>query len=138
MWVADNLLKNNPGKARNGHIVRHTIGDGDTRGFDIDWLIRGVDFLMDEATWHGSTSLFAALIGHEMGYKKIVLAGCPLDSKGHWYFPDENYGPKWQTETYQVWFEYALTDKATNVRSMSGYTAQIIGKPTEDWLNGDT
>ena len=131
-WVAMNLEKTHPDKVRNGHIYKHTLGEH--KGFDFDWDVENSPWPMSEVMWHGSTALFAVMIALEMGYKPIVLAGTPLDSKGHWYFDREKYGPTWTAETYQAWFEFAAGENAKYVKSMSGYTMQILGKADRKWL----
>jgi hypothetical protein len=92
---------------------------------------------MADVMWHGSSALFSVLIGLEMGYTRIYLAGCPLDSKGHWYFPDEDYGPRWTMETYQAWLDFMDTPEAQRVRSLSGYTAKMLGNYFYDFCDHD-
>ena len=125
--------ENLPTKDKDGEIpLRHTLGP--CKNFDIDWDIDGdIPWDVSEVMWHGSTALFAVLTALAMEYRKIILAGCPLDSKGHWYFPDMK-GPRWTGETYQAWFEFAATEQAKKVRSMSGYTAQLLKKPDKKWF----
>ena len=113
--------------------ITHTLGAVDW--VDVGWEVDGQEIESDEVLWHGSTALFAVLIGLAMRYKRIVLAGCPMDSKGHWYFPDQKEGPRWTPESYQNWFEFAATEQAANVSSMSGYTAQLLGKPCKHFFN---
>lgn len=125
-----------PLTARNGEQpIRHTLGP--CKEFDVDWDIVGdIPWQIDEVMWHGSTAFFAVLAGLELGYKKLVLAGVPMDSKGHWYFDQKEYpGPPWTYQSYQAWFEFAETKEAKQVRSMSGYTKTLLGKPTRQWLS---
>jgi len=129
-WFAGNL----PEKARNGHIYRHTLGE--CKGFDVDWDIVGSMWNLDDVVWHGSSALFAVMTCQAMGYEKIILAGAPLDSKGHWYL-ENSKGPKWSGESYQAWFEFARLPASKNVKSLSGYTGQLLGVPTEEWIHGD-
>ena len=133
MWAAENLEKNNPSKI-NGQIFKHTIGD--MRGFDIDWDLDNCTFDIEDGRWHGSTSLFSVLIGLEMGYKRIVLAGCPLDSKGHWYSQESESGPKWDGFNYQAWFEFVKDRRSHKVRSLSGYTKILLNTVDEEFLHG--
>jgi len=121
-WVADNLEKNHPAR---GPIFKHTLGD--VPWFDGAWEITNCPINSEDILWHGSSAYFGALIGLAMGYENIVLAGCPMDSKGHWYNPDETWGPRWTMETYQVWFEFAATPESKRVKSLSGYTKQLLG-----------
>lgn len=132
-WVAENLHTTYPGKI-NGNLYKHTIGD--VPWFDICWDT-DTDYLINDTNlWYGSTSLFAVLAGVDMGYDKIVLAGCPMDSKGHWYFDNINEGPNWKVQDYQAWFEFMQSDCFHKVRSLSGYTKTLLGQPTEGFFHG--
>jgi hypothetical protein len=128
-WVAENLFKNNP---MAGEPIRHTLGD--VPWFDWGWDTDDVPFPMDEAMWYGSTAFFSVLIGLEMGYRRIALAGCPMDRNGHWYFPEQVNAPTWRYQDLAVWLEFAGNGYGDNVRSLSGYTATILGRPTKEWV----
>jgi len=133
-WVVENLARTYPDK---GDPVTHTLGD--VEWFDIGWEVEDQPIQSDEVLWHGSTALFSVLVGLSLGYDRIVLAGCPMDSKGHWYFSEdvEPRGlPKWTPESYQVWFEFAKHPKSYNVRSMSGYTKTLLAPATAEWSDG--
>ena len=122
-----------PDKGIDGAILRHTLGE--SRGFDVDWDVVECPWAMDEVLWHGSSSLFGVLTALSMGYSRIVLAGCPMDSKPHWHTPN-HLGPDWTGKTYQAWFELAGTvDGVNKVRSLSGYTETLLGSPTFRFLN---
>ena len=123
-WVIENLEKNHPDKVT-PETLKHTLGF--VEWCDCDWDIKNCPWPMADVMFHGSTALFSVLIGLKMGYKRIYLAGCPIDSKGHWYFVDEEYGPRWSMETYQVWLEFSQTEDADKVRSLSGYTKTLLG-----------
>jgi hypothetical protein len=120
--------------------LKHTLGEVD--GFDVDWEITQNDYHYAEQTGemavrtHGSSALFSAMAALEMGYTKIVLAGCPLDTNGHWYFEPspETLGPIWLGYDFMAWLDFAQLDISKSVRSMSGYTAKIMGTATEEWL----
>ena len=131
VWVVENLKKNHPTKI-NGHLHTHTLGE--CKGFSVDWDVASCPWPAEDVMWHGSTALFAVLAGLEMGYSRIILAGAPLDSKGHWYYQSEAFGPRWTGETYQAWFEFAMMMESGNVKSLSGYTRQILGEPKQNWL----
>lgn len=115
------------------NIQTHTVGDAP--GFDLDWNIH-VPW-DDGVRWRGSTSLFAALSCLEMGYDKIILAGCPLDSEGHWYFDPEHKGPDWAPEDFNAWAAFAKLPQADKLRSLSGYTAEVLGKAEKGWIIND-
>ena len=126
------------GQSRNG-LMTHTLGPVD--GFDVDWDLEQPDYRYEEITnergrMHGSSAMFATLAGVAMGYGKIVLAGCPMDAEGHWYFPQskETMGPIWLGMDYMAWIDFSHEEQAARVRSMSGYTAKILGKAEKRWI----
>lgn len=132
-WVAEHLEKNNPSKTFGKKIVKHTLGE--YKGFDIAWDVVDSPWDPDDVLWHGSTALFAVLTAIEMGYKKIVLAGAPLDLNGHWYLGPEIKGPLWNGDAYRAWLDFSQQKEAVKVRSLSGYTSIILGRPGRVWLD---
>lgn len=86
-------------------------------------IIRPID-LNNEPT--GSSALLGALVGIDEGYKKIVLCGCPLIGKNVKGYEYSNFRKGW-------FFHYNhIKDK---VRSMSGWTKELLKEPTKEWLN---
>lgn len=136
MWLAENLP---PEAMPEGHrMVRHVIGIC-RGGYDYFWEVGKAtpDDAKSLMMWCGSTSYFAVLSSIWMGYQKIILAGVPLDRGPHWYDPPDNLtSPKWVGEVYTTWMDFAQMSKAKKVRSLSGYSAFILGEPTKEWLNG--
>ncbi len=121
IWWAEHLPPKNQGELP----VRHTLGE--CRGYDVDWDIRG-DVIWqkdDQVLWHGSSSLFSVYVALALGYEKIILAGCPMDMNGHWFWP-ESTGPRWNGESFIAWLEFAKTPESKRVESLSGYTRQIL------------
>jgi hypothetical protein len=117
-----------------GSPIRHTMGE--QPWYDADWTIQDEYRVPWDDSWHGSSALFAALIALAMGYNRVVLAGCPMDVKGHWWQgEDKTPGPRWPGESYQAWFEFAALSDGARVRSLSGYTAAILGEPFREWVN---
>jgi len=77
----------------------------------------------------GSSAMLGCLAAIQIGYERIVLCGCPLNGsndKGNSY------------EVFRQGFEYEGNRKQIRgkVKSMSGWTADFLGTPTEEWLNG--
>jgi len=119
--------------------IKHTLGEID--GFDCDWEIEQPDYNYERITGerdrlHGSSAIFATLACLAMGYRSIVLAGCPMDCGGHWYYAEhlDSFGPIWLGMDLMVWIDFAQSEDAECVRSMSGYTAKILGEATKSWL----
>jgi hypothetical protein len=111
-------------------------------GFDVDWDVDQPDYRYAEITGekgriHGTSAMFATLAGLAMGYEKIVLAGCPLDTNGHFYFKPtgpETLGPLWLGVDFAAWMDFSMNGNADRVRSMSGYTGYILGRADRKWL----
>jgi len=71
-----------------------------------------------------------------MGYKRVVIGGMPLDSLPHWYERADVAGPNWAGHVYRQWIDFKQkVPGAENVRSMSGYSAFILGEATRDWIS---
>lgn len=120
-WWCENLPLVNDGNPP----IRHSLGEP-YPWFDVEWEVVDNPFWdAEEVLWHGSSALFAVHCCLALGYESITLAGCPLDSNGHWYDPTP--GPRWTGESFQAWLEFARTDEARKVKSLSGYTKQILG-----------
>lgn len=68
----------------------------------------------------GSSAMQAMHVSNVfLGYDRFVLAGVPLDG------PYEVFLPAWR---------FAHSTLAESVRSLSGNTMQLFGKPTHDWM----
>lgn len=61
---------------------------------------------------------------------RIVLCGLPLTNGPHYYGGEHDF--TWEKQYQSRWQQNQ--DKLTNVRSMSGWTADLLGKPTKAWL----
>lgn len=81
----------------------------------------------------GSSGLFALRIAiEEYGCDRIVLCGIPLDKEyGRLDLPGAWRGA---TAFKQGW-EQALHRIKDKTRSMSGWTKQLLGEPTAQWLH---
>jgi len=73
----------------------------------------------------GSSALLGTQAAIYLGYKKIVLCGCPLEGVN-----EQNYS---YTSFQKGWVKHkaGLENK---VRSMSGWTAKFLGQPDLEWL----
>ena len=122
-------------------IIRHSIGGETLFGnpvtglydcywnMDYDW-----ENEYQRRVFVGNTGYFAVLTSLKMGYKKIIIAGMPLDIKPHFYETEDEQGPQWTGLTYMQWMDFKLQiPEAENVKSMSGYSAFILGTATKEW-----
>jgi hypothetical protein len=80
----------------------------------------------------GSSSLFAVEIGLVLGYDPIVLCGVPLDDSDYFFRrltaeERETYGFR-RRHCHATW-ERQAPGWAGRVKSMSGFTAELLGRP---------
>ena len=68
----------------------------------------------------GSSAMLGVEAGMGMGYEKIILAGCPLSGRY------DEFHPGWKVRYETI---------KDHVRSLSGWTKELLGAPTEEWLN---
>lgn len=82
--------------------------------------------------WDGSSALYAAQIAmKQLKAGKVILCGAPLDAEaGHIAVP----GAWGDPERYRAGFVTALPEIEHKVRSMGGWTADILGAPHPDWI----
>lgn len=81
--------------------------------------------------WGGSSGLFAVKVALEKGFERIVLAGIPMK-------PEEAH-----TYSHRPWLAAGgfhrgwrrQVEKLSGVRSMSGWTRDLLGEPTKKWLS---
>lgn len=72
--------------------------------------------------YSGSSAMLALKVALRIGYRKIILAGVALND-GHY-------------AAFQVgWTWIAELLKCCPVRSMSGFPAELLGQPTEEWIS---
>jgi hypothetical protein len=88
----------------------------------------------------GTSGLFATKIAIAMGSKHIILCGLPIDSSGHYFdppTPEDNRTTKF-AENHSSFAEWRDMKKSklvmSRVRSMSGNTGNLFGKPTKEWV----
>ena len=132
IWFTQNLTN---AQQPDRLVKRHTIGD----------VPGAVDFMWEmDYPWQddaqklvfiGNSGYFAVLASIIMGYKKIILGGMPLNTLPHWYEnPSEHAGPNWAGHVYTQWMDFKIKRPgAARVRSLSGYSAFILGEATKGW-----
>jgi predicted SAM-dependent methyltransferase len=81
--------------------------------------------------WGGSTGLFAIQVALREGHQKVILCGVPMTVDGSHYIRHQ----KWQSAIAfrQSWVRFK-NDLAPHLRSMSGWTAEQYGEPSEEWI----
>jgi hypothetical protein len=84
-----------------------------------------VDIIEPHEGSSGSSAMLGTLAGLRLGYKRIILCGCPLQGKNLIGGSYEGFQAGWEAKKKVV---------AEFVRSMSGWTREFLGAPTDDWL----
>ncbi len=81
--------------------------------------------------WAGSSGLFAIKVAIKEGFETIILAGVPMDPKyGHVARRKE-----WpQATMFRNGWHHHINELKPVVRSMSGWTKEMFGAPTVEWL----
>jgi hypothetical protein len=112
-------------------VLKHAWNPG-CYDFDIRWIRNG------RGGWNGTSANLAFKIALSFDYTRIVLAGCPMDDSGNWYRPiiPDNDIKKNKDHRHHLWkwMEIACRPVGHFVRSMSGNTADLLGRPTLEWL----
>lgn len=112
-------------------VIKHAWNPGCV-GFDVRWIRNG------RGGWNGTSANLATKIALALDYTRIVLAGCPMDSSGNWYttlIPDNDIkSHKDHRHHLWKWTEMATRPIGRLIRSMSGNTADLFGRPTREWL----
>lgn len=113
---------------------------------------RKTDYRFPGMNASASSGIFAAKVAIDDGFERIVLAGIPMTKEaGHFLPKTKNVDGEIRST---IWnhldnfasgnpkipkgFELALPFMRGKVKSMSGYTAQVLGTPDRAWLEGKT
>src|SRR5205085_3452497 len=80
----------------------------------------------------GSSGLIGVEVARAIGERKIILCGIPMEPDAAHY--DEN--AKWnEALVHQKIWENRIPELRNVVKSMSGWTQQVLGAPTSQWLH---
>jgi len=78
----------------------------------------------------GAATLFAVEV---LGCERVVLVGMPMDTRPHL-----GRGAEWTPATeHRPWWLEQLPRFKDHVRSLSGWTRELLGAPDEEWLRGE-
>lgn len=77
----------------------------------------------------GTSSLAAVYVALCLGYDRIVLCGAPLDDEGHFFDPSWVRTNFTNEARHDVWAEANRKIFDGKVKSMSGFSRDILGAP---------
>lgn len=84
-----------------------------------------------DASGSGSSGLYAVKVALALGAARVVLAGVPLDAN----FNHFNDRQKWhECSMFQHTWEQVAPRLQGKVKSLSGFTKNLLGEPTFRWL----
>lgn len=110
---------------------RRRVGNQDYRAF-IHAPHPGVTGEVVPDRWAGSSGLYAAQVAlSHLGAGHVVLCGVPLDSGAAHFFNSASWT---DADIFRRGFEAALPVIRDTVRSMSGWTRDLLGAPDAQWL----
>lgn len=101
-------------------------------GGNLDFKVIGhkihpeIDIVEEYKEPSGSSSLLGVLAAIKLGYKKIILCGCPLMGSNKSGTTPYSY--------FQKGWVVKLSEIKPYTKSMSGWTREILGYPTKEWI----
>lgn len=120
-WIADRAQRNLPP----AHRYWFHEGAGSSR-----FTLPAPHDRLDD--WGGSSGLFAVRVALTLAASRVVLAGVPMDAEDGHFFDHKRW--EFAGRYRQAWTRRQV-EIAPFVRSMSGWTAGLLGEPSEAWLN---
>lgn len=110
---------------------RRRVGNQDYRAF-IHAPHPGVTGEVVPDRWAGSSGLYAAQVALSyLGAGQVVLCGVPLNAEAAHFFNSASWT---DADVFRRGFEAALPVIRDTVRSMSGWTRDLLGVPDAQWL----
>ena len=95
-----------------------------------EWANTTVDIVYPHENPSGSSSLLGVKAAtKKLGYEKVVLIGCSMDT-GNLLNKKKSYS------VFQKGWLYFKSDLIGKVKSMSGWTRELLGEPTKEWIEG--
>lgn len=123
--------RENNGYAPAGMYVGHKGCSVETRKdhIPLDYV---TDYRWPPMSGSGSSGLFGVKVALEQGYDRIVLCGVPMLKESRHFFDAQPWAA---VDSFTEAWKQAFRFYADNTRSLSGWTASLLGRPTRDWLS---
>jgi len=86
-------------------------------------------------SWGGSSGMLCIAVAFELECTHIVLAGVPMVKLNN-HFDDPK--PWFECRQYHSVWKKLQPKLQGRVKSLSGWTKDLLGEPTEEWLNNET
>lgn len=85
----------------------------------------------------GSSGLYAVTVAFFLGIEKVILCGVPITPTPHYAGATGFEGPTGEWDEYNIHrpgWESQKRRLRGRVKSMSGWTQQLLGEPTREWV----
>jgi hypothetical protein len=93
-------------------------------------IARRVSYRYPGMNASASSGGYAAKIALEDGFDRVVLAGVPMSNDNHF-----SRGKPWtQRDSFTIGFKQSVKHFAGKVRSMSGWSQELLDAPSAEWL----
>jgi hypothetical protein len=86
-------------------------------------------------SWGGSSGLLCVAVAFELGCERIVLAGVPMLPNCRHFDSDRRWD---EARAYHRAWEARLPLMRARVKSMSGWTRDLLGSPEGEWFGNST
>lgn len=89
--------------------------------------------LVTNEVWSGTSGLYLCQVALlKLGYSQVIVCGMPLEDSPH-YFDSEQW---WAAPNYRRGWKKAVGGELSGkIRSMSGWTRELVGPPDSGWLS---
>lgn len=86
----------------------------------------------------GSSGMLGVQVAKKVGCSRAILCGVPITPTAHFAESEEEFGPTWGSANvhWPPWPRHEYLMRGW-VRSMSGRTQELLGRPTRAWLQAD-
>lgn len=128
-WVGlhpEMMLEDMRLRAFRGYPPAKLVYVHDKASLDSPKFDRRIDYLFPGQTKSGSSGLFGIKVALELGFDRVVLCGVPLVREAG----KIDKGEIWHgADSFKAGWKQALPHIAPFVRSMSGWTRELLGAP---------
>lgn len=83
--------------------------------------------------WGGTSGLFAFQVARKHEHRRIIFCGVPMDDSRN-AFHKHIGGIAIYSRHSRIWSRHRLHEIKPFARSVSGWTAELLGQPDHDWL----
>lgn len=131
MWLRRRELRGNPPPARVVGHIEMTRGGQTLPACVTDWVQQRFEGQKES----GSSGLFTAKVALDvLGHDRAVLCGVPMTAEARHFFDKRSWGG---AAGHRRGWNQAQPAIVGRLKSMSGWTRDLLGAPTAPWIAGE-